>query len=77
MNKLGITLSISQEGWLVGCKNEEIIHALENNDLYSVSPVEGEDFMYLFGFMDIDCGMDYIELGIRVVQDIEVMCDII
>lgn len=71
MDKCGVTLTILQEGWKVGCNNEVIIHALENSDLYTISPVEGEDTMYIFDFRDIACGMDYVELGIHIVQDLE------
>ena len=70
MDKCGVTLTIMQEGWKVGCNNKEMIHALENSNLYTISSVE-EDTMYLFDFIDMACGMDYVELGIRIVQDIE------
>ena len=70
MDKCGVTLTILQEGWKVGCNNKEMIHALENSNLYTISSVE-EDTMYLFDFIDMACGMDYVELGIRIVQDIE------
>ena len=71
MNKCGVTLTITQDGWLINCNENSIIQKIEDNGLYTVSPLQNEDTLYLCKFKDFSCGMDYIDLGKLIVSDIE------
>ena len=72
MNKCGVTLSITQDGWLMTCNNENVVNCLYNNDTYSIANVEGEDNTYLVDFKYDATEMDYIDLAKMVINNIEV-----
>ncbi len=71
MNKCGVTLTITQDGWLINCNEKSIMQKIEDNGLYTVSPLQNEDTIYLCNFKDFSSGMDYIDLGKHIVSDIE------
>ncbi len=71
INNYGITLTISQKGWIVGCNNQLLIEKLSTSNIYSVAPIESEESLYIFAFCDKECGMDFIDLGKQIVADIE------
>ena len=72
LNDFGISMTIKQQGWLIGCNKTEIIDALKSNDRFNVSAI-GEDAptSYIISFRNRDCGQDMIDLGILIVKEIE------
>lgn len=71
MNKLGITLSISQEGWVMQCSNENIIEKITESSEYSICKYGEEDNIYLVDFASDESSLDYIDLAKILIGDIE------
>lgn len=71
MNETGTTLTITQNGWLVGCKTSEVMDKISDRDLYSIELQSEEDGTYLVNFKNTDCGLDYIDLAKQLISDIE------
>lgn len=72
LNDYGISMTIKQEGWLIGCNKTEIIDALKSNDRFNVSAI-GEDApsSHIISFRNRDYDEDMIDLGILIVKEIE------
>ena len=71
MNKCGVTLSITQEGWRMTCNNTSIINAINHSAIYDVNILENEENTYLVNFKPDNTEMDYIELAKLVIREIE------
>jgi hypothetical protein len=71
MNKCGVTLSITQRGWLMTCNNAEVITVLCNKELYSVTAIPDEDNSYLVDFKTESPEIDYIDLAKSLIKDVE------
>jgi len=71
MNKMGVTLSITQNGWQMNCNDSRIIDKINDNELYSVTKVQDQETMYLCDFLSQDSAMDYIDLAKQIISDIE------
>ena len=73
MTKYHISITITQDGWLVGCDDMDLINSLELNNLYSIKPgnASNEENLYLFDFAEPHNDMDYIDLAKVIVSDIE------
>lgn len=71
MNKFGISLSISQEGWIMQCGNSAIISNIKKSANYSISSYGDDNNMYLIDFASNDSCLDYIELAKILIKDIE------
>ena len=71
MDKCGVTLTIVQEGWEIGCNNVDAVTAISNYNNYCISLINNEETRYLFSHKNEDSCMDYIELGIQIVRDFE------
>lgn len=72
LNDYGISMTIKQHGWQIGCNKTEIIDALKSNDMFNVSAI-GEDAptSYIISFRNYENGQDMIDLGILIVKEIE------
>lgn len=73
MIQLGVTLTITQEGWLVDFGNTDLVNALRSSEVYKITDFSSETSAtkYLVDFFTIDESYDYIDLGIMLVNDIE------
>ena len=71
MNKLGITLSISQEGWLVNCNDDCLMDKIAESELYSVSKIQDQETMYICDLRSENTEIDYIDLAKQIISDIE------
>jgi len=71
MNKVGVTLSITQDGWLLNCNDPQIIDKLKRSELYSVGNLPEQETLYLCNFSSANSGLDYIELAKQIISDIE------
>ena len=71
LNKLGVTLTITQKGWLIECDNKAIVDILK--DMYSVTPVQldNSENQYYLDFIHKDGLDDYIDLAKQIIKDIE------
>ena len=71
MNKVGVSLTITQDGWKINCNDSLIIDKIKDSNIYSVSQIEGEETMYLCDFYVPAADMDYIDLAKLIISDIE------
>lgn len=71
MNKLGVTLSISQNGWIVNCNDDRLMENLNDNELYSISSIQYQEPTYICDFRSEDSELDYIDLAKKFISDIE------
>lgn len=75
INKYGISMTITQSGWLIQCNNSDIMNAISQNELYSVDAIASDDGQvsntYLANFKNLQTELDYIDLAKRIVNDIE------
>ena len=71
MNKCGVTLTITQDGWKVFCNNAEVINSLCDKEVYSVTAIPDEDNCYLVDFKRDSAEMDYIDLAKTIIIDVE------
>ena len=71
MNKIGVTFSITQNGWEFSCKNKKILDKLYNSDLYELRNINQQGDTFLINFKNTSSDYDYIELAQIVIKDIE------
>jgi hypothetical protein len=72
LNKLGISLTITQNGWQMICNNADVITALQSKPQYVITHNESSDSgEFLVNMSAKNSSMDYIELAKQLIADIE------
>ena len=71
MNKCGVTLTITQNGWKITCNDSEVIDKISSNELFNITSLTDEDNSYLVDFKTDSSEMDYIDLAKVFIKEVE------
>ena len=71
MNKCGVTLTITQNGWKITCNDSEVIDKISSNELFNITSLTDEDNSYLVDFKTDSSEMDYIDLAKFFIKEVE------
>ena len=71
MNKCGVTLTITQNGWKITCNDSEVIDKISSKELFNITSLTDEDNSYLVDFKTDSSEMDYIDLAKVFIKEVE------
>lgn len=71
MNKCGVTLTITQNGWKITCNDSEVIDKISSKELFNITFLTDEDNSYLVDFKTDSSEMDYIDLAKFFIKEVE------
>ena len=71
MNKCGVTLTITQNGWKITCNDSEVIDKISSKELFNITSLTDEDNSYLVDFKTDSSEMDYIDLAKFFIKEVE------